>query len=160
MGGSKYNNQGETFPLVTTRNKIYANSKDHFSTKRPSDFREMTSPLHSCQNGLGAVCMQFRNKFREHHQPHRLLGPQCTQRLAGWDFPCSAHHFGIVSTEPGLRLWKLCIYEPTKSSIWKWFWIFGCFLTDTVKTFTVSQLQTSYSALIINTVEIIFFGKK
>lgn len=115
-----------------------------------------TRPLHSCQNGLETVCVQFQNKFSEHHRPHHLFGPQRTERLADWNSHCAAHHFGIVSTEPDLRLWKLCIYEPTKLSIWKWFWIFGCFLTNTVKTFTVRQLQRSYSAFLINTVEILF----
>lgn len=41
-----------------------------------------TSPLHSCQNGLEAVCIQFQNKFSEYHWPHHLFGPQCTKRLA------------------------------------------------------------------------------
>lgn len=36
------NGWDETFPSVTTRNKIYANSEDQLSTKRPSNFREIT----------------------------------------------------------------------------------------------------------------------
>ena len=43
LEGSKYNNWGETFPLVTKRNKIYATSKDQLSTKRPSNFRDITN---------------------------------------------------------------------------------------------------------------------
>lgn len=76
-------------------------------------------------------------QFSEAHQSHHLSGPQCTKQLADWNAHCSTQRFGIVSTKPDLRLWKLWICELTKSSIWKWFWIFGCFLTDTVKTITV-----------------------
>lgn len=41
---------------------VYANSEDQLSTGRPPNFREIqTSPLHSCQNGLEAVCIHSQN---------------------------------------------------------------------------------------------------
>lgn len=129
--GMKHFHQGQ-------ETEAYANSKDLLREKTLT-FQRNYRQAHCIAVRMALKLCVYNSRtsgqFSEYHQWDHLFGLQCTKQLIDWNSHCSTHHFGVVSTKSELRLWKLWVYEPTKSSIWKGFWIFGGFLTDIRKTY-------------------------